>query len=48
MTFSVMITTRNRAAELRRTCRVLRGLNPAPLEMPTTAWMSTPRRSVGS
>ncbi len=28
-----MITTRNRAEELRRTCRVLRELNPAPLEI---------------
>jgi hypothetical protein len=33
----VMITTRNRAADLRRTCRVLRELNPAPLEILITA-----------
>src|SRR5439155_1086352 len=33
MTISVMITTRNRSAELRRTCRVLRDLNQAPLEI---------------
>jgi len=32
-----MITTRNRAADLRRTCRVLRTLNPAPLEILITA-----------
>jgi len=32
-----MITTRNRSAELRRTCRVLRDLNPAPLEILITA-----------
>jgi GT2 family glycosyltransferase len=32
-----MITTRNRAADLRRTCRVLRKLNPAPLEILITA-----------
>jgi len=37
MTFSIMITTRNRAADLRRTCRVLRTLNPAPLEILITA-----------
>jgi GT2 family glycosyltransferase len=37
MTVSVMITTRNRAADLRRTCRVLRELNPAPLEILITA-----------
>jgi len=37
MTVSVMITTRNRAADLRRTCGVLRGLNPAPLEILITA-----------
>ena len=37
MTFSVMIPTRNRAADLQRTCRVLRGLNPAPLEILITA-----------
>jgi GT2 family glycosyltransferase len=37
MTVSVMITTRNRAADLERTCRVLRGLNPPPLEVLVTA-----------
>jgi GT2 family glycosyltransferase len=37
MTFSVMITTRNRAADLRRTLAVLRALNPAPLEILITA-----------
>ena len=37
MTFSVMITTRNRANELRRTCRILRQLNPAPQEILITA-----------
>ena len=37
MTFSVMITTRNRAADLRRTCRALRELNPSPQEILITA-----------
>jgi GT2 family glycosyltransferase len=37
MTFSVMITTRNRLADLQRTCHVLRALNPAPLEILITA-----------
>jgi GT2 family glycosyltransferase len=37
MTTSVMITTRNRAGELRQTCRVLRQLNPVPLEILITA-----------
>jgi GT2 family glycosyltransferase len=37
MNVSVMITTRNRAADLRHTCEVLRGLNPAPLEILITA-----------
>ena len=37
MTFSVMITTKNRAADLRRTLAVLRALNPAPLEILITA-----------
>jgi GT2 family glycosyltransferase len=37
MTFSVMITTRNRAANLRRTLAVLRLLNPAPAEILITA-----------
>ena len=35
--FSVMITTKNRAADLRRTLPVLRELNPAPLEILITA-----------
>ena len=33
MSVSVMLTTKNRAADLRRTCRVLRQLRPAPLEV---------------
>ena len=37
MTISVMITTRNRAADLQRTCKVLRELNPVPLEVIITA-----------
>ena len=37
MTFSVMITTRNRTADLRRTLTVLRALNPVPLEILITA-----------
>ena len=37
MTVSVMITTKNRAADLCRTCRVLRQLNPTPLEVLITA-----------
>jgi hypothetical protein len=37
MTVSIMITTRNRAADLQRTCRVLRTLDPAPLEILITA-----------
>lgn len=37
MTVSVMITSRNRAVDLRRTCRVLHELNPAPLEILITA-----------
>ncbi len=32
-----MITTKNRAGDLRRTCRVLRQLNPPPLEVLITA-----------
>ena len=32
-----MITTKNRAADLRRTCRVLRRLDPPPLEILITA-----------
>src|SRR5947208_11306168 len=37
MTVSVMITTKNRAEDLCRTCRVLRQLNPTPLEVLITA-----------
>src|SRR5438874_8367631 len=37
MTVSVMIATRNRAGNLHRTCRVLRELNPPPLEVLITA-----------
>ena len=37
MTVSIMITTRNRAEELRRTCRVLKALEPPPLEILITA-----------
>ena len=37
MTLSVMITTKNRAMDLRRTCRVLQQLNPPPLEVLVTA-----------
>ncbi len=37
MTVSVMITTRNRVDDLRRTCRVLKTLDPAPLEVLVTA-----------
>src|SRR5258707_1395646 len=33
MTVSVMITTKGRIVDLRRTCHVLRQLNPAPLEV---------------
>jgi GT2 family glycosyltransferase len=33
MTVSVMITTKNRLADLRRTCRALQQLNPPPVEM---------------
>jgi GT2 family glycosyltransferase len=36
-TVSVMITTKNRAEDLRRTCRVLRKLNPPPFEILITA-----------
>ena len=32
-----MITTKNRASDLRRTCRVLRQLNPSPVEVLITA-----------
>lgn len=37
MTFSFMITTKNRARDLRRTLQVLRQLNPAPDEVLITA-----------
>jgi len=37
MTFSGMITTKNRSADLRRTLAVLRTLNPTPLELLITA-----------
>lgn len=37
MKVSVMITTKNRAADLRRTCQVLRGLSPPPHEVLITA-----------
>ena len=33
MTVSVMITTKNRIVDLRRTCRALQHLNPPPLEV---------------
>jgi GT2 family glycosyltransferase len=41
MTISVMITTKNRIVDLRRTCRVLQRLNPAPLEVLITIDGST-------
>jgi len=37
MTISVMIVTKGRIVDLRRTCRVLQQLNPPPLEMLITA-----------
>src|SRR5437868_11355240 len=37
LTTGLMITTRNRAAELRRPCEALRRLNPAPVEILITA-----------
>jgi GT2 family glycosyltransferase len=37
MTTSVMITTKNRVEDLKRTCRILRQLNPQPLEILITA-----------
>src|SRR5207302_11012699 len=37
LTTGLMITTRNRAAELQRTCEALRRLNPAPVEILITA-----------
>jgi GT2 family glycosyltransferase len=41
MTISVMITTKNRIVDLRRTCLVLQRLNPAPLEVLITIDGST-------
>ena len=41
MTVSVMITTRNRVVDLRRTCRALQQLNPLPLEVLITIDGST-------
>ena len=38
LTISVMITTRNRVADLRSTCRVLRQADPAPLEILITSF----------
>lgn len=37
MNVTIMITTRNRVVDLARTCRVLRQLSPAPLEILITA-----------
>jgi GT2 family glycosyltransferase len=37
LSVSVMITTKNRAADLRRTCRVLQRFDPPPLEVLITA-----------
>src|SRR5215468_8019146 len=37
MTVSVMITTKGRTEDLRRTCRALQNLNPPPLEVLITA-----------
>jgi GT2 family glycosyltransferase len=37
LTISIMITTKNRVQELRRTCRVLGQLSPQPLEILITA-----------
>src|SRR5438552_17277407 len=37
LTTGLMITTRNRATELQRTCEALRRLNPAPVEIRSTA-----------
>ena len=41
MTISVMITTKNRIVDLRRTCRVLQQLDPPPLEVLITIDGST-------
>jgi len=37
MTVSVMVTTKSRATDLKRTCRILRQLKPSPLELLITA-----------
>ena len=37
MTVSVMVTTKNRATDLKRTCQILRQLEPSPLELLITA-----------
>ena len=37
MTVSVMVTTKNRVTDLKRTCRILRQLEPSPLELLITA-----------
>jgi GT2 family glycosyltransferase len=37
MTVSVMITTKNRVTDLKRTCQILRQLEPSPLELLITA-----------
>jgi GT2 family glycosyltransferase len=37
MTVSVMVTTKGRATDLKRTCRILRQLEPSPLELLITA-----------
>ncbi len=37
MTVSVMVTTKSRATDLKRTCRILRQLDPSPLELLITA-----------
>jgi GT2 family glycosyltransferase len=37
MTVSVMVTTKSRATDLKRTCRILRQLEPSPLELLITA-----------
>src|SRR5262245_21285744 len=42
MTFSVMITTKNRLVDLRRTCRALQQLDPPPLEVLITLDECTP------
>jgi len=37
MTVSIMITTKDRIADLRRTCQILQQLDPPPLEVLITA-----------